>query len=441
MTRPAVNLPNNWSCREYQDSLWKALAHERKKRAVAVWHRRSGKDEIALHWTATAAFERVGNYWHMLPKANQARRAIWEAVNPHTGLRRIDEAFPQAIRETTREQEMMIRFINGSTWQVVGSDSYDALVGAPPIGIVFSEFSLADPYAWDYLRPILAENGGWALFIYTPRGKNHGYTLYRMAQKNPEWFCQLLSVENTKALSPEIIASERAAGMSEDMIQQEFYCSFEAANPGAYYGKQMAQAWKDGRITGIAVEPGIDCETFWDLGMDDATAIWIAQPVSRELRIVGYYENTGEGLAHYANWLKTWAIGKDVRFSRHVMPHDVEVRELGTGKSRKQVAMSMGVTPVQVCPQLEVEDGIEAVRRILPRCYFDERACERGISALTEYGKDWDEKAKTFRNKPRHDWSSHAADAFRYLAVSMRDRAFGTPPPAMPKPEPWRVFG
>ena len=435
-----MQLPNNWTAREYQHGLWRALAHERKKRAVAVWHRRSGKDEIALHWTATAAFERVGNYWHMLPKANQARRAIWEAVNPHTGLRRIDEAFPKEIRETTREQEMMIRFINGSTWQVVGSDSYDALVGAPPIGITFSEFSLADPYAWDYLRPILAENGGWALFIYTPRGKNHGYTLYRMAQRNPEWFCQLLSVENTKALSQEAIQSERAAGMSEDMIQQEFYCSFEAANPGAYYGKQMAQAWKDQRITSVTVEPGVDCETFWDLGMDDTTSIWIAQVVGRELRLVAYYENTGEGLAHYANWLKTWAAAKDVRFSRHVMPHDVEVRELGTGKSRKQVAMGLGITPIQTAPMLEVEDGIEAARRIIPRCYFDERACERGISALTEYGKDWDEKAKTFKTKPRHDWASHAADAFRYLAVTMRDRAFGSAPVIIPKREPWRVF-
>jgi hypothetical protein len=175
--------------------------------------------------------------------------------------------------------------------------------------------------------------------------------------------------------------------------------------------------------------------------MDDSTAIWTTQTVGRELRVVSYYENSGEGLAHYANYLKEWAQARDVRFSRHVMPHDVEVREMGTGKSRKQVAMGMGITPIYTAPMLSVEDGIEAVRRIIPRCYFDERACERGISALTEYGKDWDEKSKTFRNKPRHDWSSHASDAFRYLAVTMRDRAFGTPPPAMPKAPVWRVFG
>lgn len=424
MIQPVVQLPNNWYTRPYQDNLWRALAHDRKRRAVAIWHRRAGKDDIGLHWTATAALERIGNYWHMLPKANQARRAIWEAVNPHSGKRRIDEAFPHEIRENTRDHEMMIRFRNGSTWQVVGSDSYSGLIGAPPVGIVFSEYSLADPAAWDYLRPILVENGGWAVFIYTPRGKNHGYSLYRMAQRNPEWFAELLTVKDTGVISQQAIESERQAGMSEDMIQQEFYCSFEAANPGAYYGKQIAQAWKDGRIGSVPIEPGIDCETFWDLGIGDPTAIWIIQFVARELRVVGYHETSGEGLAYYANWLKAWASAREVHFSRHVMPHDIAVTELGSGKSRKQVAISLGITPLHVAPNLPIDDGIEAVRRILPRCWFDEAGCGRGIPALTEYSKDWDEKNKTFKDHPRHDWSSHGADAFRMMAVSVKDKAF-----------------
>lgn len=439
LTQPAVNLPHNWRARPYQDSLWRALAHERKKRAVAIWHRRSGKDDIGLHWSATAACERIGNYWHMLPKANQARRAIWEAVNPHSGLRRIDEAFPKEIRANTREQEMMIRFKNGSTWQVVGSDSYSGLIGAPPVGIVFSEYSLADPAAWDYLRPILVENGGWALFIYTPRGKNHGYTMYRMAKRNPEWFAELLTIVDTGALSLAAIESERQAGMSEDMIQQEFFCSFEAANPGSYYGKQMSVAWKEGRIGSVPIEPGIECETFWDLGIGDTTAIWIAQFVGRELRIVGYYETNGEGLAHYANWLKTWAETRDVRFSRHVMPHDIEVRELGSGKSRKQVALGLGLAPIFVAPNLPIEDGIEAVRRLLARCWFDERATDKGVSALTEYCKEWDDKNNTFKDRPKHDWASNGADAFRMLAVTVKDRAFSPPPPqAVMTREPWQ---
>lgn len=435
MTRH-VALPNNWQTRPYQDGLWRYLAGG-GKRAVAVWHRRSGKDDIALNWTATAALERPATYWHMLPKANQARKAIWDAVDPHTGLRRIDQAFPFEIRDTTREQEMMIRFINGSTWQVVGSDNYNALVGSPPAGIVFSEYSLADPSSWDYLRPILNENGGWALFIYTPRGKNHGHDLAQIAARQEDWYYQRLTVEDTGVFSPEDIEAERESGMSDEMIQQEYYCSFDSANQGAYYGKQISAARQQNRIGRVAVEPGLDCQTFWDLGMGDSTAIWVAQAVGREIRLVHYYESSGEGLSHYANHLKDWAEMHSVRFSRHVMPHDVEVRELGTGKSRRDVAVSLGIRPVVVAPKVPVLDGIEASRRTLARCYFDEDACKRGIAALTEYGKDWDEKNRVWKDHPRHDWASHGADAFRMLAVSVREEKLKK---AMPKTADYNEF-
>jgi len=398
---------------------WLAL-ESGKRRAVLVWHRRAGKDDMALHWTACAAMQKPATYWHMLPQANQARKAIWEAINPHTGLRRIDEAFPLAIRETSREQEMMIKFKNGATWQVVGADNFNALVGSPPYGIVFSEYSLADPASWDYLRPILAENGGWALFIYTSRGKNHGYTLHKMAQRNPAWFHQLLTVDDTKAIKAEVIEEERRSGMSEDMIQQEYYCSFEAANPGAYYGKEMAQVWKEGRVCRVPVEAGIDCETWWDLGMDDSMSIWITQTIAREIRCVNYIEENGEGLGHYAKKLKDFATEHRVTYSRHVMPHDINVRELGTGKSRKEVAQGMGITPITVAPKLEIEDGIECVRRMLPFCWFDEERCARGISCLTEYSKDWDERNRVFATRPKHNWASHGADAARTMGVTHR---------------------
>lgn len=383
--------------------------------------------------------EKPATYWHMLPQANQARKAIWEAVNPHSGKRRIDEAFPHEIRSNTREQEMMIKFTSGATWQVVGSDNYNALVGSPPYGIVFSEFSLADPAAWDYLRPILAENGGWALFIYTARGKNHGYSLARMAQRNPSWFYQLLTVDDTNAIGPEIIENERASGMSEDMIQQEYYCSFDAANPGAYYGKEMAKAWKDGRIGNVPIEKGIDCETWWDLGMNDSMSIWITQTVGRELRVVGYMENSGEGLSFYAKLLKDFADEHGINYARHGMPHDIEVRELGTGKSRKEVAVGMGIKPIEVAVKLEVQDGIDAVRRMLQYCWFDESRCGKGIAALTEYSKDWDEKNRVFALRPKHNWASHAADAFRTLGVTHRFKelasAFGGFPVTSAKTE------
>lgn len=374
-----------------------------------------------MHWTACSAMQRAGNYWHMLPKANQARKALWDAVNPHTGLRRIDEAFPHEIRETTRDHEMMIRFVNGSTWQVLGSDNFNQLVGSPPVGLVMSEYSLSDPSAWDYLSPILRENGGWAIFPYTPRGKNHGFELYNQNLHNPDWFVQKLTVEQTGVFTKKDMDDERREGKSEEFIQQEYYCSFEAPNSGAYYGKLMAQAWAEGRVGNIPIEPGIDCETYWDLGMDDSMSIWILQPVARELRFVQYYEAQGEGLAHYINWLKDWGDKHNVRFSRHGMPHDIEVRELGTGKSRKETAMQMGLKPITTARRLEIEDGINAVRKILPRCWFDKERCKQGVRGLTDYSKDYDEKHKVFRTKPRHDWASHPADAFRTFGVIYRD--------------------
>lgn len=414
-----IRLPNGWNPRAYQLDAWRAL-ESGKRRAALCWHRRAGKDEIALHWTACAAMQKAATYWHMLPQANQARKAIWEAINPHTGRRRIDEAFPPEIRSTTREQEMMIKFVNGSTWQVVGADNFNALVGSPPYGIVFSEWSLCDPASWDYLRPILAENGGWAIFIYTSRGKNHGYSLYRMAERNPSWFCQKLTVDDTQAISQQVIEEERRSGMSEDMVQQEYYCSFEAANPGAYYGREMSAAYAARRICSVPIEPGVDCETWWDLGIDDSMSIWISQTIGREIRFVQYIENSGEGLSFYATELKSFAREHRVSFSRHVMPHDIEVRELGTGKSRKEVALAMGLNPISVSPKLAVEDGVDCVRRMLPFCWFDEERCARGISALTEYTKEWDEKNKVFKAHPKHNWASHGADAFRTAGVTHR---------------------
>lgn len=430
---PRVDLPHNWYTRPYQDALWKYLAGG-GKRAAAVWHRRSGKDDVALHWTATAAFERVGNYWHMLPEASQARKAIWDAVNPHTSLRRIDEAFPLEIRKRTRDHDMLIEFANGSTWQVVGSDNFRGLIGSTPIGIVYSEWQRADPVSWDYLRPILRENGGWSLFLYTAKGKNHGYTLYNMAKKrmaeDGSWFAQLLTVTDTG--NEHFAEAERKDGMSEDMVQQEYYCSFDSANPGAYYGKQMAAAWKEGRIGRVPVEPGVPFETWWDLGMDDSMSIWFTQTVVREIRCVHYYESSGEGFSHYINYIDDWAKIHEVRPARHGMPHDIEVRELGTGKARKEVVQTMGLKPVIVAPQLDLESGIEQVRKLLPQCWFDEKECERGISALTEYSKKWDEKNKVFAPHPDHNWASHGADSFRTMAVLHPGRA------GVKKPDPDR---
>lgn len=352
----------------------------------------------------------------MLPEAAQARKAIWEAINPHTGRRRIDEAFPPECRETTREQEMFIKFIWGSTWQVVGSDNYNSLVGSPPVGLVMSEYALAKPQAWDYLRPILAENGGWSLFIYTARGRNHGADLYEMAKLNPQWFAERLTVDDTKSIRPEIIEEERKSGMSEDMIQQEYYCSFDAAVMGAYYGQLLNRLEQDKRIGSVPYDPNALVTTAWDLGFGDDTAIWFAQIVGMDVRIIDYYENRGVGLDHYAKVLKE----KPYAYHQHLLPHDGSHGELIAGTTIIEQARSLLGKNVEILPRMDVQEGINAARVLLPKCWFDEHKCGQGLKALRLYRREYNEDRKVFSDKPLHDWTSHAADAFRYLAMGLR---------------------
>lgn len=418
-----IILPNAWRPRTYQRRLWRYLEADGPRRAVAVWHRRAGKDEVCLHWAACAALRRVGNYWHMLPEASQARKAIWDAVNPHSGRRRIDEAFPPAIRAAIREDDMRVRFVNGSSWQLVGSDNFNSLVGAPPAGLVFSEYALANPAAWDYLRPILAENGGSALFVFTPRGRNHAWKLYELAKANPGWFAERLTVDDTGAIPPEVIAEERASGMSEDMIRQEYYCSFDAALPGAYYGRLLQQAEGEGRIGRVPWTPELLTYTAWDLGIGDSTAIWFCQVTGSETRVIDYYENFGVGLDHYAKVLRE----KPYVYAEHLLPHDAQVADLSTGRSRLQTLGALGIAGRVLPREPNIEDGINAARNLLPRCWFDADKCARGLEALRQYRCDYDPAREIYSARPRHDWTSHAADAFRYLARGLPDAAL---PPA-----------
>jgi hypothetical protein len=402
--------------------LWSYLENG-GKRAVAVAHRRWGKDEIGLHWTAVSALTKPAVYWHMLPIGTQARKAIWTAVNPHTGKRRIDEAFPHEIRENTNDQEMFIRFKTGSTWQVVGSDNYNALVGSPPYGLVFSEWSLADPSAWAYLSPILQENGGWALFIYTARGKNHGYSVYKTAQRTDGWYAILQTADDTGVFSPGELEAARQEYISiygEDegsaVFQQEYHCSFDAAIMGAYYGKEITRLEKEKRIIKVPYDPTLPVHTAWDLGLDDATAIWFVQIGGYEVRVIDYYEVNNQSLTDTARYLTNQ---KPYQYAAHYLPHDVRIRELTSGMSRQQTLMSLGFRNVIPGAQMKVEDGINAARNLLVKCVFDEQKTERGLDCLRQYRREWDNAARTYRQKPLHDWTSHGADAFRELAVNL----------------------
>jgi phage terminase large subunit len=410
--------------RDYQRPLWNYLEGGGKN-AIAIWHRRAGKDEIGLHWAAVSAEKKPATYWHMLPQAAQARKAIWEAVNPHTGKRRIDEAFPLETRINTRENEMMIRFSNGSTWQVVGSDNYNSLLGSPPYGIVFSEWALADPQALAYLRPIVVENGGWMIFITTPRGYNHAKTMYDAALKDQAWFAELLSAKDTEVFTQGQLEGELAGYIAQwgeeqgrSYFEQEYHCSFESAILGAYYAGEMRKAREQGRITSVPYEPNLSVDTYWDLGVDDSTTIWFTQNVGKEIHCIDFYEMTGEGLQHYVDILEAKRAQGIWRYGKHVAPHDIKVRELGTGKSRWETALNLGLH-FQIATKIEKkEDGHQAVRQIFPRLWFDSEKCEKGVNALSNYRKAYDDINKVFKGQPVHDWACHGADAMQTLAIT-----------------------
>lgn len=417
-----VTIPHNWTPRPYQQPMWRYFEGG-GTRAFLTWHRRSGKDDNSLHYTASAAIQRPATYWYMLPRQNQVRKAIWDAVNPHTGKKRVDEAFPAEIRAGKRGTDMTIELINGSMVHFTGSDSFNSLVGSPPLGLVFSEFSLTNPSAWAYLRPILDENGGWAIFNMTPRGRNHAHAMYRHALASG-WFVQTCVPTDTGIFSAEQLEEARAeyrALYGEDdgeaLYQQEYWCSFDAVLMGSYYGKYIQDAERQGRVGRVAPEPSLPVFTAWDLGMDDSTAIWFAQIAGREIRLVDYLEGSGHGLEYYVKEI----LRRDYVYSEHLLPHDVKVRELGTGKTRLEALRSFGLENARVVPSQTVADGVNAVRSVLPRCWFDAAKCETGLEALRMYRRSYDDEKKVYSDKPVHDWTSHAADAFRYLALGVNE--------------------
>lgn len=444
-----VELPNGWSPRPYQLPMWRYLEGG-GTRAIGVWHRRAGKDDVLLHRTAVAAFERPATYWTALPEYAQARKALWAAVNPHTGKRRIDEAFPHSLRDSTNEQEMFIRFKNGSTWQLVGSDRYDNLVGAGVAGVTFSEWALANPSAWAYIRPMLEENGGWAAFITTPRGRNHAHSMYEMARKNPRWFAECLSIHDTGALSPEQIdesLKEYTAIYGEDLGQaqfaQEYEVSFNAAILGAFYAKEMINVRKEGRIlSDLQPDTELPVHRAWDLGVRDDTAIWWFQVRGPEIYILDCYSKPGEAdievyaeMIHAKNAEMGWKSGNDF------VPHDARQKVFGMKKGRLETMIEFGLKP-KVVPNMGKLDGINAVRRTLPRCLFHERCEDLGIAALEQYRREWDDERKTFKANEIHDWASHLADAFRYLAISWMEAREAEPEkPAQPMLKPAIVGG
>jgi phage terminase large subunit len=413
---------DKFSPRPYQAPIIDAIENRGYKRVLAILPRRAGKDLTAFNLCIRECIRKPCVIYYVFPTYSQAKKVIWDSIT-NTGERILDYV-PDALVDSMNSQEMKIRFKNGSLLQLVGSDNYDSLMGTNPQGVVFSEYALQDPRAYQYIRPILTANFGWAVFISTPRGKNHLWELFQIAITNPDWFTLKLTVEDTKHIPLSEIDKERAEGiMSEDLIQQEYYTSFTMGVEGAFYSKYIDKMKVEGRIGRVPWNSGYKVHTAWDLGVADATAIIMFQCIGQSVNIIDCYENNKEGLEHYIKYLES----KPYQYGKHIAPHDIEVKEFGTGMTRLEKARQLGIKFI-VAPKLSISDGIEAVRTTFSKIWIDDSYCIKLIKSLENYRQEYDVKNKIYKTNPLHNWTSHMSDAMRYLAVSLHKVRDGLSP-------------
>lgn len=373
----------------------------------------SGKDLVAFNLAIRQAIQKVCTIFYIFPTYSQARKALWDAISIEG--ERILDFIPNEIIASKNSSEMKITFINNSVIQFVGSDNFNRLVGTNPYGCIFSEYALQDPRAYQFIRPILAANDGWALFVSTPRGKNHMWDIYQIAQNSKEWFCYKLTLDDTLHIPYKEIEQERSEGlMSEDLIQQEYYTSFTAGVEGAYYAKYLDKMRINNQITHVPWESSFPVHTAWDIGVRDSTSIIFFQTIGQSVRIIDFYENSKEGLEHYIKILQQ----KEYSYGKHIGPHDIAVKEFGSGMTRVEKARRLGIK-FTIASRLSIEDGIEAVRSSFSKIWIDETNCKQLIKSLENYRQEYDAKKKVYKPIPLRSWASHASDSFRYLCVSL----------------------
>lgn len=393
--------------------------HKRQTRwFIGVAHRRAGKTVADINELVIGATRcKLSNprFAYIAPQLNQAKDIAWVYLKEYTAF----------MNPKVNESELWVELPGGARIRIYGADNPDRLRGIYLDGAVLDEFGDMDPTVWtQVIRPALSDRKGWACFIGTPKGKNTFYKLWIEAENDPDWTRLMLKASETGLLDQKELADARKM-MTDDEYAQEYECSFDAAIRGAYYAKELNEAENDdpSRITSVPHDPRLQTHTAWDLGVADSTVIWFFQVHGRETRVIDVLKGEGVGLDWYARELQQ----RGYLYGSHYLPHDVEVRELGTGKSRKEVLEGLGVTGIVVCPNLPIADGIQAARMLLPTCWFDKAKCKEGIEALRMYRRDYDEKRQEFRLTPFHDWTSHYADAFRYFAVGHQERARAQP--------------
>ena len=380
---------------------------------ICVSHRRWGKSVYAITELLRKALEiqterSDGRFMYLAPYYRQAKQVAWDYLCYYT----------RDIPGTKINQsELRVDLINGSRIRLAGAgDDPDALRGIFLDGIVLDEYADMSPRVWSEIcRPALVDRKGWAIFIGTPKGKNHFWQLYENAEKDKEWTRYLFKASETGVVAPEELEAARKE-MGEDEFQQEFECSWSAAIKGSYYGSIIEEAESDGRVSKVEVDPALPVHVAWDLGISDSCSLWFFQVTMGEVRFVDFYEHSGVGLEHYVKVMDQ----KGYWYGDDWLPHDAKVRELGTGRTRAETLVNMGRRP-RIVTNHKVEDGINAARLLLHHCWFDELNCEQGINSLRSYQREWDDVKRVFRKTPLHNWASHAADSFRYASMAYRN--------------------
>jgi hypothetical protein len=390
--------------REQQLSIHELM--DEKRFGVVVAHRRMGKTVSAINHLIKDALlnqKEAPRYAYIAPTYGQAKRVAWDYL----------VKYAEPLGGSQNITELRVDFW-GRRIQLYGSDNPESLRGQYFDGVILDEIGDQNPKIWtDIVRPALADRKGWCLFIGTPKGHNHFKELRDRAETDDGWGLLEFKASETGVVDQDELNAAKHE-MGEDKYRQEFECSFDAAVEGSYYGQVLNELEEKKHMQEIPREELSRTFTAWDLGMGDSTSIWVAQLVGTEVRLIDYYENHGVGLDHYVKWIKD----NDYLKAEHILPHDVRVRELGTGKSRMEMLEDSGLE-VKIAPRMGLDDGIQSVRRLLPRCWFNVPKVQIGLNCLRNYRRDYDEKRKIFYERPLHDWSSHGSDSFRYLALGL----------------------
>ena len=398
--------------------------HRRTERwACLVAHRRAGKTVACINDLIRRAFldgKAEGRYAYIAPFYRQAKSIAWDYLLK----------FSEPVRVNANASELWVELLNGARIRLFGADNPDSLRGLYLDGVILDEYADMRPRVWgEIIRPLLADREGWAVFIGTPKGHNGFYEIWRTAQASDSWYAASVKA-SLSGILPASELSDAKQGMTEDQYEQEFECSFEAAILGAYYGKELRQCEQAGRVTSVEYDPNIPVYTAWDLGYHDDTAIWFYQVTHTEIHCIDYYAASGLSIEDYAKAVNT----RGYRYEKHWLPHDARAKTLASGGRsiiEQLIPLLGGAGKLAIVPSLSVQDGIQAVRFMMPRVWFDRENCGDAVEILKQYQREYDEDKKVFREKPRHDSSSHCADAFRMLALSWKENK-----PKKPEKEP-----